>query len=310
MRICVSAVIVLAAVTAAIPAAPPPTAPPPTTEPIPCFFRFDTDGHGGGKAQAAVASYRNDDGVQVDLLSTMHIGETSFFQDLARRFPKYDAVLYELVAHHGEPATEEGVNPQQQQIADDMHLQNQGPHMNYERKNFVHADLDYEVIEKLETAEHGTFKGALGEGPGLTAAKSDRDTAGDKGVFADLVAAKSAAPVEKIRLTRRAYARILADTAQPVPGSTYPQGMEVLAGARNDRVMETLDQQLAGGRRKIAVLYGAAHMVDLEHRLFARGFRRTSVTWVTAWNVSDDRTPSTRPTVAPEHGSTELPARH
>jgi hypothetical protein len=291
--------LVVLAITAVAVSAPPrpalPPPPPPTTEPIACFFRFDTDGHGGGKAQAAMASYRNDDGVEVDLLSTMHIGETSFFQDLARRFPKYDAVLYELVAHHGEPATEEGVNPQQQQIADDMHLQNQGPHMNYERKNFVHADLDYELIEKLETAQHGTFKGALGEGPGLTAAKSDRDTAGDKGVFTDLEGAKTAAPAEKIRLTRRAYARILALTAQPVPGTTYPRDMEVLAGARNDKVMATLDEQLRAGKTKIAIMYGAAHMVDLEHRLFLRGFKRTSLTWVTAWSVADDRTPASRP---------------
>lgn len=268
----------------------------PTTEPIANFVRFDEDGHGGGKMQAAVSTYRNDDGIEVTLLSTMHIGQADFFRDLAKRFPKYDAVLYELVAHHGEPATEEGVNPQQQQIADDMQLENQGPHMNYDRKNFVHADLDYELIEKLETAQHGTFKGALGEGPGLKAASSEKQTAGDRQVFEDKNAADKASPAEKTRLMRRAYSRILELTAKPKQGSTYPDDMEVLVGGRNDKVMAVLDEQLAAGKRKIGILYGAAHMVDLEHRLIGRGFKRVSLTWATAWTVADDGTPTTKPT--------------
>jgi len=89
----------------------------PTTQPITNFVRFDEDGHGGGKMQAALGRYVNDDGVQVDLLSTMHIGDKAFFRDLSRQFPKYDAVLYELVAPRAVPPTEEGVNDQQLKIA-------------------------------------------------------------------------------------------------------------------------------------------------------------------------------------------------
>ena len=44
--------------------------------------------------------------------------------------------------------------------------------MNYDRPNFVHADLSLEEITKLEVARNGTFKGALGDGPGLKAARS------------------------------------------------------------------------------------------------------------------------------------------
>jgi hypothetical protein len=271
----------------------------PTTQPVVNFVRFLEDGHGGGQMQAAFASYVNDDGAQVDLLSTMHIGEPAFFRDLARRFPKYDAVLYELVAPRGVPPTEEGVNDQQRQIARDCNLENQGPHMNYDRKNFVHADLGLEEIEKLEVARHGTFKGALGDGPGLAAATSDRDTAGLRDVYADLQAAKSAGSLEKCRLMRRAYSRLLEYTAEPAEGQTYPADMEVLVGARNDKVMQVLHNQLDAGLRKIAILYGAAHMVDIEHRLFARGFKRQSLTWQTTWTVAPDGTPTTQPKARP-----------
>jgi hypothetical protein len=266
-----------------------------TTQPIANFVRFHEDGHGGGQMQTAFASYVNQDGVTVDLLSTMHIGEPKFFRELARRFPRYDAVLYELVAPRGVPPTEEGVNEQQLRIARDCDLDNQGPHMDYERSNFVHADLLLEEIEKLEVADHGTFKGALGDGPGLAAAKSDQDTAGDRAVYADLQNAKKANTKERYRLMRRAYSQLLEVTARPAPGQTYPAGMEVLVGARNDKVMSVLDEQIAAGKRKLAILYGAAHMVDMEHRLFAKGFKRQSVVWETTWTVAPDGTPTTQP---------------
>jgi hypothetical protein len=263
---------------------------PPTTQPLSNFVRFTEDGHGGGKMQAAVATYVNDDGVQVDLLSTMHIGESAFFRDLSKRLPKYDAVLYELVAHRGEEATEEGVNDQQRVLARDCGLENQGPHMSYDRKNFVHADLDLEDIEKMEIAQNGTFKGALGEGPGIKAAKNEQDTAGDSDILADVRAAKTATPAERIRLLRRANSRLMAITSQPPEGATYPAGMEVLVGARNEKVIKVLAQQIAIGKKNLAVFYGAAHMVDLEHHLFQMGFKRQTVVWQTAWTVAPDGT--------------------
>jgi hypothetical protein len=158
----------------------------------------------------------------------------------------------------------------------------------------VHADLSLEEIKKLEVAKNGTFKGALGDGPGIKAARDENDTAGQKEVYADIKAAKSATLKERTRLLRRAYARILAVTAEPAPGKTYPPGMDVLVGARNDEVMRVLTQQMGDGKKNMAIFYGAAHMVDLEHRLFEMGFKRQSVVWQTVWTVAPDGTPTTR----------------
>ena len=174
--------------------------------------------------------------------------------------------------------------------------------MNYDRPTFVHADLDLEDIEKREVAAHGTFKGALGEGPGLAAATGTGDTAGMRSVYDDIVAAKAVAksnPRERTRLMRRAYSRLLARTAEPAPGSTYPADMQVLVGDRDQHVMDVLAQQVAAGKRHVAVLFGAAHMLDLEHRLLAHGYTRQSLTWVTAWTVAPDGTPTTRVAAKP-----------
>ena len=270
--------------------------------PLPTFVRFAEDGHGGGQMQVAVASYQSDDGATVDLISTVHIGDGPFFRQLAHRLGGYDAVLYELVAHRGEPALEEGVNDQQRRIAAEMSLENQGPHMNYDRPTFVHADLDLEDIERQETAAHGTFKGALGDGPGLATATSAADAAGLRPVYDDLRAAKAVQASnhkEYTRRMRRAYSRLLATTADPAPGLTFPAGMEVLVGSRNRHVMDVLAAQIDKGHRHLAVLYGAAHMVDLEHRLLAHGYRRSSVTWTTAWAVAPDGTPTTQAAAVP-----------
>jgi len=97
---------------------------------------------------------------------------------------------------------------------------------------------------------------------------------------------------------RRAYSRLLAITAQPAPGQTYPAGMEVLVGARNNEVIRVLTGKIGDGDKNLAVFYGAAHMVDLEHRLFDMGFKRQSLTWQTAWTVAPDGTPTTQPTHA------------
>jgi hypothetical protein len=47
-----------------------------------------------------------------------------------------------------------------------------------------------------------------------------------------------------------------------------------------------LDEQLHAGKEKLAIFYGAAHLPDMETRLLARGFRRTELEWVTAWDVT------------------------
>lgn len=266
--------------------------------PPPPFVRYTDDGHGGGAMQTAVARYANNDGVTVDLVSTAHIGDAGFFRQLATRLKTYDAVLYELVGHRGEPATEEGVNPQQRRIAAEMSLENQGPRITYDRPTFVHADLDLEDILRREKALHGTTKGALGEGPGLASATSTRDTAGLKSVYNDLKAAKAARPTngrEYTRLMRRAYGRLLAFTADPAPGKTYPAGMEVLVGDRNQHVMSVLGEQVEKGRRHVGILFGAAHMPDMDRRLIDHGYRRTSIEWTTAWTVAPDGSPTTNP---------------
>ena len=54
--------------------------------------------------QTAIAKYvptGGQQGVEIDLVAVVHIGEKAYYERLNKGFEKYDAVLYELVAPEG-----------------------------------------------------------------------------------------------------------------------------------------------------------------------------------------------------------------
>ena len=64
-----------------------------------------------------------------------------------------------------------------------------------------------------------------------------------------------------------------------------PKGSTLLT-ERNKAAMKVLDTQLAEGKKKIAIFYGAAHMPDFERRLLADyGMKRGDTTWIPAWDM-------------------------
>ena len=50
--------------------------------------------------------------------------------------------------------------------------------------------------------------------------------------------------------------------------------------------MKVLQKEIAAGKKKVAIFYGAAHMPDFEQRLTADfGLRKTKQVWVDAWDL-------------------------
>ncbi|MGI9199642.1 MAG: hypothetical protein ACR2QL_01185, partial [Woeseiaceae bacterium] len=57
-------------------------------------------------------------------------------------------------------------------------------------------------------------------------------------------------------------------------------------GARNQRAIDVLKEQLAAGSKTIAIFYGVAHMPDMEDRLFEQlDLVYLDTTWVDAWRL-------------------------
>jgi hypothetical protein len=63
------------------------------------------------------------------------------------------------------------------------------------------------------------------------------------------------------------------------------QGTALITG-RNQRCIKVLGQQLKKGRKRVAILYGAAHMPDFDQRLVKQlKLKRKSQSWLTAWKL-------------------------
>jgi hypothetical protein len=66
----------------------------------------------------------------------------------------------------------------------------------------------------------------------------------------------------------------------------------VIIGDRNAKCVEVLCRQVEGGKRKLGVFYGAAHLPDLERRLLEMGYRRGKQKWLTAWDIPKAKAPA------------------
>ncbi|MCH1503630.1 MAG: hypothetical protein L7V86_08610, partial [Verrucomicrobiales bacterium] len=60
----------------------------------------------------------------------------------------------------------------------------------------------------------------------------------------------------------------------------------VIITERNERAIGVLEEQIAAGKRNLAIFYGAGHLLDLDQRLIDRKFRRSGHEWLTAWMVT------------------------
>jgi hypothetical protein len=57
---------------------------------------------------------------------------------------------------------------------------------------------------------------------------------------------------------------------------------------RNAAALRVLREQIAKGRRRIAIFYGAAHMADFDRRLRAdHGLQPGETVWLEAWDLRE-----------------------
>jgi len=69
-------------------------------------------------------------------------------------------------------------------------------------------------------------------------------------------------------------------------GMEGPDG-SVLLTERNKAALKVLKEQLASGKKKLGIFYGAGHMTGLEQTLTSEmGFERTNVRWLVAWDMT------------------------
>jgi hypothetical protein len=266
----------------------------------PAFMRFVDLGGWRGRLEVAIARYAGAGrGVTVDLVSAVHVGDAAYYEDLERRFAGYDAVLYELVAPEGTVPTEgreRGFNPVsalQQALRRMLKLEFQLEAIDYGRANFVHADLSPRDMARL-WRERGSSLWAEVLQMMVRSARvqTERYDAAAEAEAAGSDAAEPPKPrgrAEKQRAIKWTLARELGPMEEMLAMFGEDQGKgSVILGERNKRAVEVLKREIAAGKKKIAIFYGAAHMPDMAARLEKDlGLSRTGEEWVPAWRVGE-----------------------
>ena len=75
------------------------------------------------------------------------------------------------------------------------------------------------------------------------------------------------------------------DSVEDIMAGMETGGGTVLVGERNKVALQVMDKEIAAGKKRIAIFYGAAHLGDMEGRLLKQGFKRTQVEWLKAWDL-------------------------
>ena len=265
------------------------------------FVRF-SDEKGGGALETAVVTYKNDAGVEVRLVSAIHIGERAYFEGLAKDFEADDAVLYELVKEKDAPlpgpeamrrkAAEGGADHPiaqlQRFLKDTLDLDYQLDVIDYTKPNFVHADMDREAFEKAQAERGESFETMMLQQLIAAMRKPQADllpAAGEdpEQMLKELVKLVTRPDME--RQMKTFIAKQMDQMQDAAMGLDGPGGSVILT-ERNKAAVKVLEDTIKAGKKKISVFYGAAHMPDLAKRLREMGFKPAGeVKWKQAWDL-------------------------
>lgn len=247
------------------------------------FVKVDDGGH----LDTAITTYRRGD-VTLTLFGAVHIADQACYETLNDRFTECDALLYELVGPENYRPTKdrdrEGFNPiamLQQGLKNSLELHFQLDAVDYAPANFVHADMTPEEFEQ-SMAERGETLLTIMLNMMMSGMQMQREKAenGDESPPSfDLV--KAFRSGEGRHTLRMAFASQLEE--MEVLASGGKDG--TLLQGRNEKCLRVLEREIAAGRKRIGIFYGAAHMPHMERRLVDdMGFVKTGHEWLVAWD--------------------------
>ncbi len=228
--------------------------------------------------------------VTVDLIAAVHVGEADYYDTLNREFKQYDALLYELIAPEGKQLPPPGERPPsvvssiQKSVQTLLALEFQLDRIDYQAKNFVHADLSAEAFISALTAGTGDLWMTLARML-LKEAMSKEQENNPLQELKLLLALLASDDAERAFRLRRFLAENFGNVEEMVGGLDGPAGA-ALIGDRNQRAIDVLVEQIKAGKSTLAIFYGGAHMPDMKERLLkALPLKPAGTRWLTAWRL-------------------------
>lgn len=201
-------------------------------------------------------------------------------------------------------------------IAQILRLDFQLDCLDYRMDNWYHADLDYEtfksmqfergesifrIAKELTSLSHKAVTKSLFVPKGLDTWRSKLLWASRvlpmplvavfliESVFSFHLDWTSALQLDLTSATKVFLAKLL--TSELTDGATDLVEKSVIIGERNKVAMRELQGAMHDGCKKIAILYGAGHMPDLDQRLKKDfGLVPKKISWRTAWSIKNLKT--------------------
>lgn len=214
--------------------------------------------------ELATRHYVHEDGTDVALVGVAHVAEGSFFEAVGGQLAEADVVLFEGVGGGPtEDSGEGGLNGAYVALADGLGLVFQHDALDYSGENWRNSDLTLEE---------------------LAAAGGDDDLAdllnGGREVRKMEKLATKAGKSKMVRaMTRVMLVESLPRSEAMMEIALGPSMYETVVVKRNERVQSDLGECRG---QKVAVLYGAGHLRELEERLLGEGFTPGDEVWTVA----------------------------
>ena len=244
--------------------------------------------------QVAIVRYRGKSAgrpVEVDLIGAVHVGDADYYAGLNKRFRKYDALLYELVAPEGTVVRPEDnrssgsvVGGVQNSMKSILELEHQLEKIDYQRPNFVHADMTpEEFFKSMDDRGEGLLQmyfRMVGHGIAAQSKQSADGASLDFDIFRALFAP------DRARRLKIAMAEQMLGMESLLGGFGGEKGSTLIT-ERNKAAFKVLSSELAKGKSRLGVFYGAGHLSDMNQRL-RKEFKLLpdEITWVTAWDLT------------------------
>lgn len=232
-------------------------------------------------------------GPTVDLIGVVHIAEDDYYKQINKQFEGYDAVLYELIAPKGAKVKAGGkpnnaVSGMQHVMKDMLGLEFQLDHIRYNAGNMVHADMTPDQLAKSMKDRDESFFKMYMRAMSFAMQNPQANAGGELNLLFALF--------DKNRdlALKRALAEQFENMEQMLGALEGPNGSSLIA-ERNKVALKVLKDEIAAGKKKIAIFYGAGHMNDMERRLL-EDFElvRGQETWLPAWNLREGKKPANK----------------
>ena len=255
------------------------------------YLRYQATPPGHDRLESAVVQFRRGP-VTVDLVAAVHVADKGYYRTLQKRLNAYQKLLFELVADDGQRVVRSGVRTDsslsgvQLWMRDKLALSFQLEEIDYRRPNFVHADLGPDALAAHLRSHWVDTLGMLLRWMIRDMSRTlNADGSANLGGLEHVVGGQTG---DAHLLLKRMLAHELAELGDLTGGG---QGADALIARRNEAALAVLRAELGKGVKRVGIFYGGAHMPDLERKLVALGFARTTTTWLTAWDLRDRTQP-------------------